>query len=148
DDAPKFLGCHLLFDEDGPIDTGWYAAPLVIDWDGDGLNDLLAGTSSNVILWWRTVGAAHEPKFAYRGFVQTDDGRLEVPMTPVAEDKSDIFKRDYYNQPWVGDFDGDGKLDLLTGGYTTGRIFHYRETARADDGTPRLTYVGELTTAD
>ncbi|HEX7008708.1 MAG TPA: VCBS repeat-containing protein, partial [Phycisphaeraceae bacterium] len=141
---PRFTGCLILTDEEGPIDTGWYAAPFLFDWDDDGLLDLIVGTSGNVILWWRNVGSSTEPRMQYRGFVQADGQRLEVPQSPVAEDTSDIFAADYYNQPWIGDWDGDGEIDLLTGGYTTGRIFHYRAQGRDEDGVPRLTYVGEL----
>src|SRR5690606_13172995 len=50
---PLFLGCHLLFDDDGAVDTGWYAAPLVHDWNGDGLMDLVIGSSGNILLWWK-----------------------------------------------------------------------------------------------
>jgi hypothetical protein len=143
-DKPQFLGCQILQDEVGPIDTGWYAAPVVVDWDTDGMLDLVVGTSGNVILWWQGVKADNGPKFRYMGFVQADGTRLEVPEAPVAEDDNDIFARDYYNQPWVGDFDGDGSIDLVTGGYTTGRIFWYRSTGRDSNGVPRLTYAGEL----
>jgi len=141
---PLFLGCHLLFDDEGAIDTGWYASPLVYDWNGDGLPDIILGSSGNVLLWWKNVGRTDAPRFAYAGFVQADGGRLEVPQGPVAEDPSGLFKADYYNQPWLGDFDGDGNLDLITGGYVTGRIFHYRAVGRESDGTPKLTFVGEL----
>ena len=141
---PKFVGCHILEDETGPIDTGWYAAPFICDWNADGLNDVLVGTSGNVIVWWRNVGDRASPRFKYGGFVQADGKRLEVPEEPVAEDAHGIFARDYFNQPWVGDVTGDGVPDLVTGGYTTGRIFWYRGQSRSPDGTPNLRYQGTI----
>lgn len=141
---PYFDGSVIIFDEEGPIDTGWYASPLLYDFDADGLIDLVVGTSGNVLLWWKNTGTPEQATFAYRGFVQADGGRLELPETPVAEDPNDIFKRDYYNQPWIGDFDGDGQPDLITGGYTTGRVFHYRGDGKNAGGTPRLSYRGEV----
>jgi FG-GAP-like repeat len=141
---PKFVGCQILEDESGPIDTGWYAAPFVCDWNTDGLADVLVGTSGNVIVWWRNVGDRVSPRFTYSGFVQADGKRLEVPEAPVAEDAHGIFARDYYNQPWAGDVNGDGVLDLVTGGYTTGRIFWYRGQSRGADGTPELRYAGTI----
>ncbi|MEP0842815.1 MAG: VCBS repeat-containing protein [Phycisphaerae bacterium] len=142
--APAFVGCRMLTDDEGPIDCGWYAAPFLTDWDADGLPDLLAGTSHDAILWWKNVGTKTAPRLSYRGFVQADGKRLEVPESPVPEDTAAIFARDYYNQPWVGDLDADGLPDLITGGYTTGLIFHYRCTGRDEQGVPRLTYVGPL----
>jgi hypothetical protein len=141
---PKFIGCRMLTDEEGPIDCGWYSAPFLFDWDADGLPDMLAGTSHNSILWWKNVGTAREPKLTFRGHVQSDGGQLQVPESPVPEDTRDVFKHDYYNQPWVGDWDGDGLPDILTGGYTTGRVFFFRSTGRSPDGIPILKYAGPL----
>src|SRR5262249_18557896 len=36
---PQFAYAHLLTTADGPLDVGWSAAPLAVDWDGDGLVD-------------------------------------------------------------------------------------------------------------
>jgi hypothetical protein len=143
---PKFLGCRVLTDEKGPLDTGWYGAPFVYDWDNDGLVDLIVGTSGNVILWWKNVGTKAEPKLSFQSFVKVGDKRLEVPEEPVAEDygTKKTFVRDYYNQPWIGDFTGDGLPDIVTGGYTTGRIWLYKATARDEKGVPELEYVGPV----
>ena len=143
---PKYLGCRILTDEHGPLDTGWYGAPFLFDWDNDGLTDLVVGTSGNVILWWKNVGTKAEPKLSFQSFVKVGDKRLEVPEEPVAEDYSEkkTFKRDYYNQPWIGDFNGDGLPDIITGGYTTGRIWHYKGTGRDEKGVPKLEYVGPV----
>ncbi len=141
---PRFVGCRMLMDEEGPIDCGWYAAPFTYDWDNDGLPDLLVGTSHNVILWWKNTGTRTDPKLSYRGFVQANGQRLEVPESPVPEDTATIFARDYFNQPWVGDWNGDGLPDILTGGYTTGLIFYYRGTGRDAAGVPTLQYEGPL----
>jgi hypothetical protein len=137
-DLAKFHGCHILQDVEGPIDTGWYAAPFLYDWDDDGLLDLLVGTSGNVILWWQNGGSKQQPRFEYRGFVMCGDHRLEVPEAPVAEDQVGIFKRDYFNQPWIGDFNGDSLPDIVTGGYTTGRIFWFEGNRRSPNGVPQL----------
>ena len=145
--CPVFHGCKMVTDELGPVDLGWYAAPFLVDWNADGMLDLLVGTNHNAIVWWKNTGTKSTPDFRYQGFVQADGDRLQVPQEPVPEDKSGSFAVDYYNQPWVGDFNADGLPDLLTGGYTTGRIFYWRCTGRGADNLPELTWVGTLDAA-
>jgi hypothetical protein len=140
---PVFNGCRMFTDEIGPVDLGWYAAPFIYDWDNDGRADLLVGTSHNAIIWWKNTGTT-APVLSYRGFVQVGGSRLQVPQSPVPEDVSGSFTVDYYNQPWAGDWDGDGLPDLLTGGYTTGRIYFYKGTSRNASGVPNLQYVGPV----
>lgn len=141
---PVFRGCKMVTDEVGPVDLGWYAAPFLFDWDNNGTLDLIVGTSHNVILWWKNTGTATSPSFVYQGFIQADGTRLAVPQSPVPEDISGSFNVDYYNQPWVGDFNADGLPDILTGGYTTGRIYYYRCTGRGAGNVPILTYAGTV----
>lgn len=44
--APVFGPCQQFIFNGEPLDTGMGAAPLLVDWNGDGLTDLLMGTRS------------------------------------------------------------------------------------------------------
>jgi hypothetical protein len=60
-----------------PIDTDvGHAAPLVVDFDGDGTNDLLVGQFGDGILWfYKNVGTNARPKYA--AGVKFQGGRKE-----------------------------------------------------------------------
>jgi len=143
--APKFPYAKFLFDADGlPIDVGSSAAPKVVDWDRDGAKDLLVGAEWNRILLFRNQGTNTDRRLKYAGFLRADGDVLMLPIRPMVRGSSDIFKRDYYPVLETIDWDGDGDLDLLAGGYITGRIFWYENLGEGEDGLPRLAFRGPL----
>jgi hypothetical protein len=143
--APRFPGYQLIVDAAGvPPDTGFALVPLVIDWDGDGKKDVLAGSHWNRVVFFRNEGTNRDRKLVYKGFVEVDGKPLALPFSPLVAGSSDIFKEDYYPVLASADWDGDGDVDLLAGGYVTGRIYFYENVGRNPDGTPRLRLVGPL----
>mgnify|MGYP001286976086 CR=1 FL=1 len=49
-----------------------YPYPVFVDWDGDGLPDLLLPNETNRILWFRNVGTLDAPKFGPRQFLEVE----------------------------------------------------------------------------
>jgi len=74
-----------------------YSKLHVADWDADGLADLLVGHSSTIV-FYKNVGSKAKPKFAAPKLIENPDGKF--PSRP---------------SPFVIDWDGDGKKDLLSG---------------------------------
>ncbi len=63
-----------------PIDVGTYAAPLMVDWNGDGLEDLLAGQfEDGMIRYYPNSGTAGEPVFSEFQYLRDGGGILSVP---------------------------------------------------------------------
>jgi hypothetical protein len=151
---PNYPSAHLVYTSDGlPLDVGWSAAPLAVDWDGDGKVDLLCGAERNRILFYRNVGDANPttahsagtrlPRYELRGFVLSDGQPISLPTSPVPEG-SGVFTMDYYPVLDTVDWNGDGRLDLLAGGFITGRVYWYQATGRNPDGTPILSFRGPI----
>ncbi len=145
-ERPQFPYSKMLFEADGqPMDVGIHATALVVDWNQDGANDILAGTYQNSIAYFKNTGDNRHRKYEYQGFVKTADGNtLELPITPVAEKPAGVFKHDYYPVMASVDWNHDGRQDLLAGGYVTGRIYYYENVAQQPSEPPQLELRGPL----
>ncbi len=94
------------------------AFPCIVDFDGDGRRDMIGsdryGTGARVV-WFRNVGRDGSPMFSQRETypLQTVDGKdISNP------------NRGWMLTPVLCDWDGDGKSDLLVGGWCRYLNFH------------------------
>lgn len=142
---PAFPIPRLLFADGEPMDAGWSAAPKAVDWDGDGDLDLLVGTEKESILLFRNIGTPQSAVFHREGLLRADGIPLRIPNAPVSCDPTNsVFVYDYYPVLEVVDWDGDGDKDVLAGGFTTGRIWYYRNVASSPTVEPVLTFQGAI----
>lgn len=131
-----------------PLDVGWSAAPLAVDWDEDGDLDLLCGAERNRILFYRNRGSRRMPQLVNEGFLRADEEPIALPVEPVPKSAPGVFTLDYYPVLDAVDWNGDGRRDLLAGGYITGRVFYFECTGKNANGDPTLVARGPLLTAD
>ena len=66
----------------------------------------------------------------------TDTGELEAPVPVMAAGKPIDVEREGHAAPFVGDFDGDGVMDLLVGQYDEGKLRIYRNIGT--NGNPKF----------
>jgi len=110
-------------------------APRLVDWDADGDLDLLTGSFADTfehegpgggVYLSLNVGKAGSPKF----------GPLQPLIAPGPKGGSEITRPHAGLYPEAVDYDGDGDLDLIVGGYTLwvppGRELNEEEQFRAD----------------
>jgi len=82
-------------------ETGWYAAPLVVDLDGDGARELVAAYYSVFIF---------DREGQLLDTIQTDDGRVYAPHV-------------------VTDLEGDGVMDIVFGAGSRVHAYEWRQGA-------------------
>ena len=59
------------------IDVRGDAAPVVADWDGDGMPDLIVGAEDGSVVWHRNIGDVKSPNWARRRLWLREPGCLE-----------------------------------------------------------------------
>ena len=99
-----------------PLKTKAHFCPVVADWDGDGLWDIIAGSDDGSVTWFRNTGEKGSPVFT--------DGETLIEKHPGHGYNRLIWSEDEIvpgirSQPEVTDYNGDGKLDLLVGDFYT-----------------------------
>jgi hypothetical protein len=89
----------------------------MVDWDGDGLPDLLVGTFEGTMFVRRNEGTRTKPVFATKNeWVMVGKKQLRVPGGAHAN-------------PVIADWDGDGRWDIITGS-ADGGVYWYRNTGK------------------
>ena len=104
-----------------------YPHPAFVDWDADGLGDLLVPNISNRIFWYKNVRTRTSPKFGPRrqiicdGFPETRQTLGDTARLLGAEQKQWKKRVADPNSPFgwrsrggFGDFNGDGLMDVVT----------------------------------
>lgn len=155
----RFVRNEILGPPDNWHDMG-YSYPNFVDWDGDGLRDLVCPNETNRIFWYRNEGTPAEPKFGPRrqivcdGFPDSKELRQQS-ATRALDPKSNNGVYPYEKERpflWrtgaaVADFNGDHLADLVThDGHR--RVATLFVQYRAEDGTLRLSKDHVLQLAD
>ncbi|MBU8540642.1 M10 family metallopeptidase C-terminal domain-containing protein [Falsiroseomonas tokyonensis] len=111
-DSPVYSQLSGVSNPFNGLTLGTYAAPALVDFDGDGDLDLVTGQQNGTFLAFRNTGTSTEPVFTALTGVNNPFNGLDVGN---------------FSSPTFGDFDGDGDFDLISGD-TVARLVAFRNT--------------------
>ena len=119
------------------VSTDTFSYPAIVDFDGDGDNDIFIGNYNGTVSYFENTGTKADPSWTYRPKV---GGNIDVGTMAC---------------PTVGDLNGDGYLDLIVANYD-GTLYYY-ENQRSyptdpkmdlgADGDKEWTYTGTFKTS-
>lgn len=101
---------------DGPLKVERHCCPVVVDWDGDGMWDIVSGSEEGSVVWFRNSGTKTEPRFEPAAMLVEKHATSGYNLLRWSEDEIVPGIR---SQIEVVDHNGDGKLDLLLGDFCT-----------------------------
>lgn len=145
---PYTFGVPELLQVDGkPLKLDYMTDLDVCDWKGTGKLDIIAADETSGVWYIENIGTRTNPKLAAPVPLLDASGKqIKSPAGPCKE--LNFFKKDYAPLPTVVDYFGHGKNDLVLGGYVTGQMFLYENTAKTAHEMPKLEYRGTINTAD
>ena len=111
DTQPVFAGYDFLKADGKTIDVGTHAAPFMVDYNNDGIRDLLVGNGEGFLLYYENRGSTNHAVFA--------------PPTTLKDVHGTRLAVDSFCTPCIVDWDDDNKKDILLGG-ANGTLVIYR----------------------
>ncbi len=115
---PAFTGKNIpVLAGEAPFElNGGMTAPYLVDWDADGRTDLVCGSfgdsygdaAGGAVYWYRNTGKIGAPEYA----------KPVKLIEPSAKGQATATRPDSGLYVDVVDYNGDGSLDLVVGGYS------------------------------
>jgi hypothetical protein len=107
-----------VLQENADLYAGTLPSPTTVDWNGDGVSDILAGNSEGFVLFFENLGSNDEPTFLPATRVLAGGREIQVQAGYSGSLQGLQEARWGYLSPNAIDWNGDGTLDLITGDIT------------------------------
>lgn len=112
-DGPLFSEPRTVLQIKGALYTGSLGVPEVVDWDGDGMLDIVCGNSEGRILFFRNIGSNASPLFSGTPEELRCEG-VPVCFRPGYIGVQGPFEAVWgYMCPTVFDWNGDSRPDIV-----------------------------------
>ncbi len=126
-----------------------YPYPVLVDWDGDGVKDLMLPNETNRIVWYRNTGSNKDPVFgamqylAVDGYVDSEEKRAATGKRATDSSlENHPYPFDDTSPFWwrtgaaFADWNDDGLMDMVT--HDSTRKAALFTQYKSEDGTLRL----------
>ncbi|MDQ8193773.1 VCBS repeat-containing protein [Coraliomargarita sp. SDUM461004] len=123
----------------GPQENDWaYTQPKVVDWNGDGLKDLIVSGIDGRHRYFKNIGQKGRPKLTRWEFLEVDwgDKTPQFPDWLNYDLEGHELVTAHRSQPEIIDWDGDGQLDYITLDHTNHLALYRGQVSHA--GTLRV----------
>lgn len=115
--------------------TGSLPVPNVVDWNGDGLFDVVTGNSEGRVLFCENVGTNESPAFLPGVPIEAGGRAIHLQSGYRGSIQGPFESRWGYVCPTVADWNADGLPDLLMSGATSEHVVYLNRGTRT---APRL----------
>jgi hypothetical protein len=133
--APVFRDPVPLLQEQAALYAGTLPSPSVVDWDGDGVTDLVVGNSEGFILLFRNVGTDLAPRFLPGERLRAAGRDIHHQAGYSGSVQGTGEARWGYVSPTAFDWNEDGRPDLIVGDITGNYVVYLN---RGTPTTPAL----------
>ena len=124
---PQLSAGRYLMQVDPYLKSGALSRPVVADWNGDGRPDIIAGNSAGYIHFFENTGAGAKAVFEDRGYLAAGGRTIRHMAGPNGSIQGPAEAKWGYTNPWVADWDLDGRLDIIVNDIW-GAVTWYRNT--------------------
>lgn len=115
---PIFKNPVLVQQEDANIFMGTLPTMSVSDWDGDGIQDLIVGSSEGFLLFSKNIGTNENPEFLPGKRIQSGDRDIYIQAGYSGSVQGTPESRWGYLCPTLFDWNEDGLPDVIMGDIT------------------------------
>lgn len=124
DGVPQFLAPRYFRQLADNVKFGALSIPVSVDWDGDGLDDLIVGDSAGYVGFIKNLGG-NPVRWAAPVYLSAAGQVIREQAGPNGSIQGPSERKWGYTNPSVADWDGDGLPDLIVNGIW-GRVVWYR----------------------
>jgi hypothetical protein len=121
---PEFRPPQFFRQEADNVKFGVLATPVTVDWDGDGIPDILTGDSAGELAFIKNLGG-NPPRWAEPVLLEANGKPIRIMAGYNGSIQGPAEAKWGYTNIGVGDWDGDGLPDILANSIT-GKIVWFK----------------------